>query len=333
MAARVTIRDVASAAGVSVATVSRVLNGHPGVGPGLAKRVQKAAQSLGYVPDPAGRALRRQVADMWNVIVPDFHAFFTAVIDTVEGVAMEQGIAVLVSNTRASLEYERRYIAAASAHRAAGAIVAVVSEHESDVSPLLEGGAPVVLLDRRVDSFKGDTVLLDNHLAGRLVAEHLLGQGFRNMACITGPAAVSATEERLQGFADALATAGRPLDPAHIVHADLEPAAGRQAMRSLLAGPNPPEAVYADAVSLTLGSFQALAERPVGSPPVALAGQDDDLWTELVRPAVTVVRQPVADLGKVAASQLLARMAGDDAPASLKVLPPELVVRESSLRV
>jgi LacI family transcriptional regulator len=309
-----------------------VLNGYAGVEPKLVERVNRAVTESGYLPNPAGRALRRQVSDLWNVIVPDFHVFFTTVIDAIEAAAMENGFAVLISNTRASLDYERRYIAAACAQRPAGAIVAVVSEHQTDLGPLVDTGTPVVLLDRRVDGFSGDSVMLDNDQAGRLAAEHLLDQGFRRLACVTGPADVSATEGRLRGFAGTLAAAGHVLAEEHIIHADLQPAAGYRAVRHLLDLPQPPDAIYADAISLTLGAFQALTERGGERLPAGLVGQDDDLWTELVRPAVTVVRQPVAELGAVAANQLLARVAGEAGPPVTLMLQPDLAVRRSSLR-
>jgi LacI family transcriptional regulator len=294
--------------------------------------VRAAASATGYVPNPTGRALRRQVADLWNVIVPDFNTFYTTVVSAIESVAIDNGIAVLLSNTREQVVRERHYVAAAAAQRVAGAIVAVASEHESDLTPLTDARTPTVLLDRRLAGFDGDMVLLDNEAAGRMAAEHLLAQGFEDLACLTGSSEVSATEGRLAGFAAALAAAGKPISDRRVVRSPLEADAARSAVSALLSSGHRPDAIYADTGALTLGAFQATQSLGALIGPTALVGHDDEVWARMVRPAVTVVHQPTAQMGAMAAQQLMRRIQGDSGPARIVLLQPSLVTRESSLK-
>jgi DNA-binding LacI/PurR family transcriptional regulator len=326
---RVTIRDVAAAAGVSVATVSRVVNGHTGVDPDLVTKVTEAVRDHGYVPNPTGRALRRQVANLWNVIVPDLNVFYTQVVAAIESVAMDNGIAVLLSNTQEQLEREQHYVRTAAAQQVAGVVIAVASRDDSDLSPLVETHTPTVLIDRQLAGFAADSVTLDNVLAGRLAAEHLLEQGFRAPACVSGPEAVSTAQERLESFRATLAEHGVQLPETRVARAQLSPESARAATAAMLQSDDPPDSMYAVTASLTLGAYHALKANPGH---VGLVGQDDDLWASLVQPSVSVIRQPTVELGQAAAGQLLRRIAGDKTPAKAMVMAPRLVVRESSKR-
>lgn len=214
----VRITDVARAAGVSSATVSRVLNGASTVDPELARRVREAAAESGYVPNPNGRALRRQRTDVWAAIVSDLqNPFFTSLVAAVEHVAVRSGHSVMLCNTDEQLVREQGYLATAIAQRMAGVVVSVTSEQDSDLSALLAAGVPTVAVDRRVHDFPGDTVLLDNVRAGRMAAQHLLELGHRDIVCLAGPSGVSPTEDRLRGALDALDEAGFPQDRKSVV--------------------------------------------------------------------------------------------------------------------
>lgn len=326
----VTIRDVARVAGVSVATVSRTLNADPTVDPGLAARVREAVATSGYVRNAAGRALRRQVADTFAAIVPDLNPFYTGVLATFESVVIESGYSVMLCNSAEDVERERRYAVAASAQQMAGAILAVTSEDDTEPTQILAASMPVVLFDREVTGYDGDFVVIDNEMTGELVAEHLLDQGSRRPACIAGPVGVSTTEGRLRGFTAGLARAGVRLSPEQVVRASLSAAGGGAAMRALIDLDDPPDAVFATTGPLSVGAYQALQELPHPAGRVALVGHDDDQWTQIVRPQITVVRQPVEEIGQVVAEMLLARALGDTGPGVRRVLTADLVVRQSS---
>ena len=290
------------------------------------------AQS-GYVRNAAGRALRRQVTDVWAAIVPDLNTFYTGVVAAFESSAIEQGYSVMLCNSNEELERERRYAVAAVAQQMAGAIVAVTSEADTEPTAMLAASMPVVLFDREVSGYGGDSVVVDNEMAGRLVAEHLIEQGFRRPACIVGPIGVSTTEGRLRGYLAALGDAGLTVRAEYVVRASLTPDGGGRAMRSLMALPEPPDATFATTGPLTIGAYQALQELPIplgGS--VALVGHDDDQWTQIVRPQISVVRQPIDRIGRAVAQRLVARAQGLTGPGVRQVLAPELVVRQSSIR-
>lgn len=334
----VTITDVARSAGVSTATVSRVLNGITTVDPALAKKVHDAIALTGYVPNGAGRALRRQRSDTWAAIVPDVqNTFFTSVVAAVEDVAAERGFSVVLCNTDERLERERRYITTAIAHRMSGVVIAVASARYSDLTPLERADIPIVVIDRAVQHTRGDSVLVDNLAAGQQVATHLVRQGYRRLACIAGPSDVPTTEDRLQGFRQALQDAGISLSDSMVRRADLRADGAEVAMRSLLAGPDRPDAVFATNGPSTVGAYSGIQAFGLRMPDeIALVGVDDQEWTRMVSPAITVIRQPVSEIGRFAAQLLSSRAAnsstpGDTAPNQDIVLAPVLLPRGSSV--
>ena len=328
----VTIQDVAREAGVSTATVSRVLNGSGTVDPELARRVRQAVAATSYVLNTNGRALRRQVSDVWAAIVSDVqNAFFTTMVSALESVAVRQGYSVMLCNSDEQTARERAYIQAAIAQRMAGVVIAAASENASDLGPLDAARIPTVVVDRRVDSYEGDSIFVDNRLAGRMVAEHLLQGRHERMACIVGPADVSTTEERFEGFRDSLKAAGRPLPSRAVQRARLRPEGGEIAMRTLLTSGTPPTAVFVTNGPLTAGAYRAIQGLGLRMPEdVALVGVDDDFWTRMVSPMVTVIQQPVAQLGALAAELLLSRAQGSQSSSQHLMLQPQLLVRASS---
>ena len=327
-----TIQDVARVAGVSAATVSRVLNGQSSVDSELAARVRQAVADTLYVPNSNGRALRRQVSDVWAAIVSDVqNPFFTGMVASLEAVAAQRGLSVMLCNTDEHVSRERLYIQTAIAQRMAGVVIAAASAKQSDLSSLVTAGIPVVVVDRRIDSYAGDTIFVDNYLAGRQASEHLMQMGYQRIACIAGPSEVSTTEDRLAGFRDALAKGKHPLTSAMVRRANLRPEGGEVAMRALLASSHRPDAVFATNGPLTVGVYRAIQAEGLSMPQdVALVGVDDDQWTRMVVPGVSVIRQPVAEMGALAAELLLSRGSASHSAPQHIVLDPELLVRASS---
>lgn len=330
--ATVRITDVARAAGVSSATVSRVLNGAATVDPQLAERVRAAAAESGYVPNPNGRALRRQRTDVWAAIVSDLqNPFFTSLVAAVERVAVQSGFSVMLCNTDEQMERERGYLSTAIAQRMAGVVVSVTSEQTSDLSALLNAGVPTVVVDRRVHDFTGDTILLDNVRAGRMAVQHLLELGHRDIVCLAGPSGVSTTEDRLRGALDALDQAGIPHDDVRMLRSDLRADDAESMVSELLRGDRRPDAIFATNGPITTGTYRAIQTSSLRMPDdISLVGVDDDRWTQMVRPSVTVVAQPVEEMGRRAAEQLLLRGSEPDAPALHLLLTPRLLVRNSA---
>lgn len=330
----VTIQDVAKVAGVSTATVSRVLNGASTVDAALARRVREAIAATNYIPNSHGRALRRQVSQTWAAIVPDVqNPFFTTMVAALESAAVASGYAVILCNSDEQVSRERTYVQAAIAQRMAGVVIGVVSGNDSDLQPFFDARIPTVLFDRRIEGYNGDIVETDNVLAGRMVAEHLLQAGRRRIACIAGPADVSTTEDRVRGFEEVLAASGNS-GSGLLYRANLRPEGGESAVRTLLAAHPDIDAIFATNGPLTVGAYRAIQNLGIDMPrDVALVGVDDDMWTRMVSPRVTVVQQPVAKMGAVAAELLFSHAEGKTPAPQHLVLRPQLLVRGSSARL
>lgn len=231
-----TIHDVARHAGVSAATVSRVVNGRASVAPDLAERVRHAMRELDYRPNAAARNLRRSGSTLWAVIISDIgNAFFTSLVRGLEDVAQQAGYSVALCNSDEDGDKESRYVTAALAEQMAGVIVSPTAGSTA-VDRLRAAGTPVVAIDRPGGDRPVDTVVVDNAQGAATGVAHLLEQGYRRVACLTGPAGVPTADRRLAGYRRALADAG--LDERHelVCRADFRRPGGYRAMATLLDG-------------------------------------------------------------------------------------------------
>ncbi|ONK13438.1 LacI family DNA-binding transcriptional regulator [Streptomyces sp. MP131-18] len=335
-----TITDVARAAGVSPATVSRVFNGGR-VTPERAERVRRAAADLGFSPNRVAQSLRKQRGSVIGLLIPDIeNPFFTALARGVEDAAQQTNLSVVLCNTDEDIEKERRYLGIALAEQMAGVIVAAASRDRTDLSALAARGMPVVAVDRRPRNASVDAVLVDNQHGGEAATEHLLAGGYRRIACITGPAATSTSEERLAGYRDVLRTAlhdgrvpapptGDPLT-AWVRHADFKVEGGRAAMADLLAMDTPPDAVFVANNLMTVGALTALREAGQAPPGFGVLSFGDVPWAALVHPSLTTVQQPSYDLGFTAATLLQERIGGTHTPLRTVVLRTSLKIRAST---
>jgi LacI family transcriptional regulator len=325
------ITDVARIARVSPATVSRVLNGSSGVSKDLAARVHKAATDLGYVPFSSARALRRQHTRVWAAIVSDIeNPFFTAVVRGIEDVARRVQHRLVLCNSDEDLEREAAYLDVAIAERMAGVVIAVASSRESSVKSLVENEIPVVAVDRAAGR-DIDAVMVDNHLGAEEATRHLVENGSKRVACITGPTRVNTANERLEGYRTALEQCGRKAEADLIRRADYKEAGGHDAALSLLMSRRPPDALFIANNPMAAGVLRAIRELGLSVPKdVAIVAFDDSPWCALTSPQLSVVAQPAYEIGRVAA-ELLAT-AGDKSTTRKIVLTPRLIPRESSIR-
>lgn len=326
-----TISDVAKLARVSPATVSRVLNGTSEVSSARADRVRKAVAELNYVPFSPARALRRQLTDVWAVIVADIeNPFFTSVVRGIEDGARERNCRVVLCNADEDPAKEAEYIDVAIAERMGGVIIAV-SGDGSNIEPLVARGVPVVAIDRRPADERVDIVLSNNKGGSFAATQHLIEQGAKRIACITGPRRISTANERLAGYRQALTKAKRAYDASLVIREDFRPAGGARAVRQLFSGRKRPDGLFIANNQMTVGALGELASMGIDIPgDVKVVGYDDAPWATLIRPALSVVAQPTYDIGRTAADLLAtARERKDRAPTEV-LLDPKLVVRESS---
>jgi LacI family transcriptional regulator, galactose operon repressor len=326
------IKDVARAAGVSPATVSRVLNGNDAVAPERAARVLQVAAELGYQPHGPARALRQQRTRLWAVIVSDIqNPFFTTMVRGIEDVGRAEGHRIVLCNSDEDPTREAAYIDVAVAERMGGVVIAPASDRSSRVDTLLERRIPVVTVDRRLRHGHDhvDSVMVDNRAGAIAATDHLLTNGAKRIACITGPARASTAAERLTGYRTALRKAGREPRPDLIRHADFRHEGGYTATTDLLRTRHRPDALFVTNNLMTLGALQAIADTGLQVPhDIAIVGFDDAPWATLTTPPLTVIAQPTLEIGREA-GRLLATAANATTTRHI-VLSPTLIIRQSS---
>ena len=323
----VQIKDVAKHAGVSVASVSRVLAGLPVVSEPTRQRVLQAVKELDYRPDLAARRLRSRHSDTIGLIVSDIrNSFFTEVSRAVEDVAFSRQMSVILCNTDEDPQREASCLNLMRDEKVGGVILSPSLQLLSRFSPG-DYGFPVVLVDRYERGIKADAVLLDNFDAAYRLTEHLIGHGHRSIVFIYG--AESATgHQRLEGHRAAMASHQLPVR-AEGVKPMVDQA--RAAALAVLRDVQLPQAVIASSGLILLGITEALRETRLVVPrDVAVAGFDNMPWTQLVDPGLTVIAQPTYDIGREAIEMLLQRIATPDKPVRQMVLRGELVERGSS---
>lgn len=327
-----TIYDVAERAGVSSATVSRVLNGHRRVDPELAQRVMEAVAQLGFRRNAVARNLRQSRSTLWAVIISDINnPFFTALVRGIEDVAQAAGFSVVLCNSDEDLKKEAAYISAVVSERMAGVIISPASERSTDLGSLLETRTPVVTIDRSVRGVQVDSVCVDNIHGAEVATEHLLSGGYERVACVAGPRRTTTASQRRKGYQRAYRSAGLAVDPQLVRHADFRQEGGYQAMASLLAMPEPPGAVFVSNNLMTIGALQRLADEGITVPDeVGIVGFDDIPWAQLIRPSLSVVKQPTYEVGQTAGHLLIQRITQPERPPLTVTLSTTLSIAASS---
>jgi LacI family fructose operon transcriptional repressor len=324
----VRIKDVAAAAGVSVATVSRALAGGP-VSAELRRRVDAAVAASGYRPNLSARRLRSQQAQTVGLIVSDIrNPFFTSVSRAVEDAAYAAGLRVILCNSDEDPEKEAMYLRLMEEERVTGVILSPTRGIAEAQQPV-DLGYPVVLIDRAGPTCGTDAVVLDNQQAAQALAEHLAAQGYRRIGGLFGRTS-STGAERQAGFATALARRGITAEARFILPTAEAAEAETLAWLSGAERDRPDALVASNAQSL-LGVLRALRQLSLDVPrDLAVAGFDNEPWTELAGPGITVIEQPVYDIGRMAMAMLQERLAQPTLPTRRVLLTGRLVTRGST---
>jgi LacI family transcriptional regulator len=330
-----TMKRIAAELGVSITTVSKVVNHHADIGEATRARVLARVEELGYRPNAVARSLTLRRTHTLGVVIPDLmHSFFVEVVAGLESVASARGYGLLLCSSGENLKKERSELEMLRARQVDGIVLASV--HGSGNSELLQriaglGGA-LVMIDRddhpRVRCHR---VLTDDELVGRMATEHLLAQGRRAIAHIAGPP-ITHARRREAGYVAALRDAGREAAPDRIVRAGFMEADGYQAMRRLLALEPPIDAVFATNDPAAIGAMKAIWEAGLRVPEdIALVGAGDIAHGDLLRVPLTTISWSKEELGRRAAELILDQIGsrGGDATFRRVVIPPRLVVRAS----
>ena len=331
--ADVTIKDVASLAGVSPMTVSRVINDSDRVSPDTERRVQRAIAELGYIPSRLARGLSARRTGTLAVIVPDVaNPFFTMIVRAAEEVARRSSYRVILCDTRADLGVERDVIEELIAHRVEGIAIAPVSDRSMPhLARLARFGVPFVLIDRTVAGIDCDAVVGDSVGGAQRLVEHLIELGHRRIGLIVETDEVSSARERRRGYEAALKAAGLPLDPALVEEGTPDPDGGFAAMGRLLSIEDRPSAVFAVNNLVALGAIEAVRDAGLDVPDdVALVCFDDIEFASRLYPFLTAMEQPAETFGTLGTQLLLERIQGrGPARDHVVVLPGQLTVRRS----
>ncbi|CAL9410248.1 LacI family DNA-binding transcriptional regulator [Streptomyces sp. enrichment culture] len=331
-----TMADVARSAGVSVATVSHVLNGTRPVLPHTRQAVLDAVEQLGYTPNTLARSLvTSRTRSIGLAVSAISNPYFTEILQGVEASALEQGYSLLLADPHDDPGHERKVVQLLHERRVDGVIVAPSADPRELVAYLRRHDVPAVFLDRlagtRADGGPPfDQVCAENAGPMAELVTHLAGLGHRRIGLVAGLPGLSTTSERITGYRHGLAAAGLPHDERLVVHGDSAATGGERATAALLSLGAPPTALVTANNAMTIGALRALRDRGLSVPDdIALCCFDDFAWADLFSPRLTAIAQPSREIGARAVQVLLDRLAEPGRPARTVRLPCAFVHRTS----
>jgi LacI family transcriptional regulator len=324
-----TMKDVAREAGVSSATVSRVLNDDNLVTDGVRERVLAAVSELGYRPNRIARSLRRQTSETIGVVVSDIeNPHFTRAVRAIEDAAYSRGYRVILCNTDETPEKQRAYLDVLADEQVVGVILVPADPADPTITRLLDLKIPIVAFDRVADDERADAVFADNAQAARLATEHLLNLGRRNVGFIAGRSEIQTGAERLRGYREAVETRGLDIIVGEGAFR-LEPS--RKATRQMVQEHPELDGIVVANNLMAIGTLQALREAGRRIPDdVAVVGIDDPPWAGLVHPPMTTLAQPTQQMANSAFDLLIDRITNRRTRSRFVIFNFELNVRESS---
>jgi LacI family transcriptional regulator len=327
--ARPTIRDVATAAGVSLGTASRALNGHKNVSPGNVDKVRMAVSQLGFQLNSHARSLRSERSGTIGVLVSDIrNPFFAEIARAAEVVALDNEYVTLLANADESVQQQDIYLRGMVSHRIDGLLVAPQGDGTGSLTEIVASGLPVVFVDRTIDGLDVPSVTSDSRPGLREALAHLRSLGHHRIGFIAGPQATSTGRERLAVFLSEARDAGIPQPPELVAQGDFQARSGEVGAQGLMSLANPPTALIAADSLMGVGALVALKARGlrVGRD-VSVIAFDDLPYASLFDPGLTVIDQDAEAMGRLAGEGLMAVIRGER-PTQV-VLPTRLVIRGS----
>ncbi|HJT59617.1 MAG TPA: LacI family DNA-binding transcriptional regulator [Ktedonobacteraceae bacterium] len=328
---RKTIAEIAAKAGVSIPTVSRVLNNRPDVAPGTRERVEQVIKESGFIRSRVRNALKES-SGIIDMLVPDLATLYSVeIVRGVEEVLERTELRLALSLTHDSQEFEQRWLAKVIDGATDGAILVLAEGQSNRLNLLLRNKIPFVVVDHRGElGTDVPSVGATNWLGGRMATEHLLSLGHRRIAIISGDSALRCSRDRIAGYRAALEDAGIAADPALIRPGAFIQQTGYEQTCALLDLPEPPTAIFAGSDTQAMGVYSALRARGFSVPgSMSVVGFDDVPIASIVTPALTTVRQPLVEMGRIATTMLLRQIAEEPLDSKRVELTTTLIVRES----
>jgi DNA-binding LacI/PurR family transcriptional regulator len=338
MPKRVTVKQIADDLGISVMTVSRALNSRPNVDDKTKERVVNAAMRLGYIPNLIAKSLVEKKTYTIGVVVPEItHSFFPEVIRGIEEVAHSHKYQLILTHTAENAERETAALKTLASKRVDGILISTAESMKgTEIYKQMQNiGLPIVFFDRCVYNIGASCVGIDDENSAKRITEHLIEQGYKRIAHLSGPLSVSIGKARYNGFKLALKKHNIPLDKNLVMEAGFHEMGGYVAMKKLLLLPPEelPEAVVAVNDPCAFGAMQAILDHGFKLPDdIAIVGFSDDIRAELMSTPLTTVRQPAYEVGKAAAKKLLAHIDNKNEKPENITINTELIIRESSVR-
>jgi LacI family transcriptional regulator len=323
-----TMMEVAHRARVSIATVSGVLNGSRNVTPKLRRRVLKAVEDLDYTVNNLARSLHSRSTQLIGMLVPDISDPFHAnVVRVVEDVLKTAGYSLLLGNLRDRPEEQTRYLQVLRAHQVDGILIYMVPGCEGEIRKLVAAKKPVVLLGRAPESFEADLVAIDHVTGSRMAVGHLLGRGHHHIGIIPGPGGQPFSRGRVEGWRQALESAGIGTTDSYVRFAEYTIDGGASAASMLLDQDEPPTALLAGNFHLVVGTLRALRQRRISRGQVELMSSHDAEVFDEFTPPISSVEQPSHEMGTRATELLLRQIRQPGCPVQHILLQPRLRIR------
>ncbi len=333
---KINIKTVANKAGVSTATVSRVLADFNGIKENTRNKVLDVIKDLNYEVDSVARSLRQNRTYTIGIIVSNvLSQFYSIIAKSVEDKALESGYKLILCNGDDDPLKELEYLKILKSNKVDGIILTPTGKNAEYISNIIESGINVVLLDRLVKGVKCDAVLVDNYKGSYTATEYLLGRGYKNIAFIGGYIDRTTGRRRLDGYSKAIRGAGLKINNDLIKIGDFKKESGIKLTNELIKKGNRPDAIFAANIDMTLGCLIAIKEAGLSVPEdIAIIGFDDPDWSIIVEPPLTVISQPVYNLG-LKATEILIKNINDKKSysgnkTSIITLETNLIIRNST---
>jgi len=328
-----TINDVAEKAGVSVATVSRVINGSANVSPETLEKVKQAIAELNYRPNLLGRALRKTKSERILVLLPNIaNPFYAEIVKGIEDVANKNGYSIMLCNTDSDLEREKKYIKMLKSHLADGAIL-MASEMTYEELTELAGEIPIIQCCEYKVGLPISHVSIDNEMAAYKAVNHLIGLGHKKVAFIGAKNQFLSSTLRKEGYIRALKEAGINYDPAYCGYGDYSYKSGFRVMKQLLSLDPRPTAVFCISDLMAIGAIRSAMEEGLRVPEdIAVCGFDNIYFSRMFKPTLTTVSQPMYDLGCTAMEALINIIEEKSTEPMHYFMEHELIIRESTVK-
>jgi DNA-binding LacI/PurR family transcriptional regulator len=327
-----TIYDVAEKAGVSISTVSKVLNNTGSLADKTRKKVKETMQELNYQPSVAASVKKR--IQMIGLLIPNIaNPFMAEVARSIENHLKRHGYSLMICSTDNDFKNEIEYISILKQKYTEGIIVATGLKKEKSIKELVKTNLPVALLSRDVPFLAVDTVLVDDYLGGYEATRHLIELGHEKIAMITEDTTFSIIQSRVLGYKKALEEAGLNYDESLVLTNNTSLDEGKKSMLTLLKKSSPPTGIFASTETLAIGALQGARELNIKVPDeLSIVGFDDTVLSTICDPPLTTIAQPIEEMGKKVVELLVEEIEKKKESKQRVILSPKLIVRNSTAK-